>query len=74
MGRNWGEGGSREGEEAGGSSRVACCGSQREKVEQLNLQLGVDVMSSVGGNPTTLPAEVFVVETEERFRVGNSPF
>ena len=27
------EGGSREGEEDGGSSGAACCGSQREKVE-----------------------------------------
>ena len=31
-------------------------------------------MSSVRGNPTTLLAKVFVVETEERFRVGNSHF
>ena len=31
-------------------------------------------MSSVRGNPTTLPTKVSVVETQERFRVGNSPF
>ena len=40
-------------------------------MEQLNLQLGVQDVSSVRGNPT---AEVSVVEIEERFRVGNSPF
>ena len=43
-------------------------------MEQLNLQLGVQDVSSVRGNPTTLPAEVSVIEIEERFRVGNSPF
>ena len=43
-------------------------------MEQLNLQLGVQDVSSVRGNPTTLPVEVSFVETEERFRVGNSPF
>ena len=31
-------------------------------------------MSLIRGNPTTLPVEVSFVETEERFRVGNSPF
>ena len=31
-------------------------------------------MSSVRGNPTTLLAEVSIVETKERFRVGNSHF
>ena len=43
-------------------------------MEQLNLQLGVQDVSLVRGNPTTLPVEVSFVETEERFRVGNSPF
>ena len=43
-------------------------------MEQLNLQLGVQDVSLVRGNPTTLPVEVSFVETKERFRVGNSPF
>ena len=43
-------------------------------MEQLNLQLGVQDVSLVRGNPTTLPAKVSFVETKERFRVGNSPF
>ena len=57
-GRICGEDSPRVGEEDGGTSRAVCCGSQREKVEQLSLQLGVQDVSSVGGNPPTLPVEV----------------
>ena len=71
-GRICGEGGSRVGEEDGGISRVACCGSQRKKVEQLNLQLGVQDVSSVRGNAPTLPVEASIVEIEVRGRVGTS--
>ena len=41
-------------------------------MEQLNLQLGVQDVSLVRGNPTTLPVEVSVVETAERVGVGTS--
>ncbi|RVW41828.1 hypothetical protein CK203_108406 [Vitis vinifera] len=67
-----GEGGLRVGEDGGGTSRAVCCGSKREKVEQLRLQLGVQDMSLAGGNPPTLPVEVFDVETDVRGRVGVS--
>lgn len=40
-GRIYEEGGLRVREEDGGISRVVCCGSQMEKVEQMSLQLGV---------------------------------
>ena len=67
-----GESGSRVGEEDGGISRFACYGSQRKKVEQLNLQLRVQDVSSGRGNPPTLPDEASIVETEVRGRVGTS--
>ena len=57
-GRICGEDSPRVGEEDGGTSRAVCCGSQREKVEQLSLQLGVQDVSFVEGNPPTLPVEV----------------
>ena len=41
VGSMCGEGGLRVGEDGGGTSRAVCCGSKREKVEQLRLQLGV---------------------------------
>ena len=45
-----GKGRPRVGEENGGSQCVVCCGSQREKVEQLRWQMGVQDVSHAGGN------------------------
>ncbi|KAL6331568.1 hypothetical protein AAG906_011508 [Vitis piasezkii] len=67
-----GKGGPRVGEENGGSQCVVCCGSQREKVEQLRSQMGVQDVSHAGGNPPTLSVEVSGEETDERARVGGS--
>ncbi|RVW46466.1 hypothetical protein CK203_067277 [Vitis vinifera] len=71
-GRIYREGGLRVEEEDGGTSHVVCCGSQREKVKQLSLQLEVQDVSFVGGNPLTLPIEVYGIETDVRGRVGIS--
>ena len=39
----------------------------------MNLQLGVQDVSSYGGNSTALPAVVSDVEVEERIKVGKPP-
>ena len=70
MGSFNGEGGSREGEEDGGTSRVLCCGSQREKVEQLRLQQGVLDVSSFGGVPSFPLAVISDAGTAVEGRVG----
>ena len=67
-----GEGGSRVGEEDGGTSRALCCGSQREKVEQLRLQQEVLDVSSIGGVPSIPPIVVSGAETVVEGRVGTT--
>ena len=67
-----GEGGSRVGEEDGGTSRALCCGSQREKVEQLRLQQEVLDVSSIGGVPSIPPVVVFGAKTVMEGRVGTA--
>ncbi|KAJ9707678.1 hypothetical protein PVL29_002633 [Vitis rotundifolia] len=66
------KGSPRVGEEFDGSQSVVCYGSQREKVEQLRSQMGVQDVSHVGGNPPTLSVEVSGEETDERGWVGGS--
>ena len=61
--REGGGGGSREGEEVGGTSCVLCCGSQREKVEQLRLQQGVLDVSSSESVPSFPPVVISDVGT-----------
>ena len=67
-----GEGGSREGEEDGGTSCAVCYGSQREKVEQLRLQQGVQNVSTTGGVLSTPPVVAFGAGTVVEGRVGTS--
>ena len=62
--------GQRVGEEVDGSHRVACCGSQREKVEYLRMQLEVQDVALAGGKPPILSVEVSAEETDERGWVG----
>ena len=67
-----GEGDSRVGEEDGGTSCAFCCGSQREKVEQLRMQQGVLDVSSIGGVLSIPPTVVFGAETVVEGRVGTT--
>ena len=69
-GSSSGKGGLRVGEEAVGSHWVACCGSQREKVEQLRLQSEVQDVALAGGKPPTLSGEASAEETDERRWAG----
>ena len=67
-----GKDGLRVGEEVDGSHCVACCGSQREKVEYLRMQSEVQDVALAGGKPPILSVEVSVEETNERGWVGGS--
>ena len=58
--------GLRVGEEAAGSHRVACCGSQRKKVEQLRLQAEVQDVARDRGKPPIPSDEASAEETVER--------
>ncbi|RVW29093.1 hypothetical protein CK203_112343 [Vitis vinifera] len=57
-------------EEAAGSHWVACCGSQRKRVEQLRLQAEVQDVALTGGKPPMLSGEAFAEETVERRWAG----
>ena len=64
------KGGLRVGEEAVGSHWVACCRSQREKVDKLRLQSEVQDVALAGGKPPTLSGEASTEETDERRWAG----
>ena len=65
------KGGLRVGEEAAGSHRVAYCGSQRKRVEQLRLQAEVQDVALHGGKPPMPSDEVSAEETVERRWAGS---
>ena len=58
--------GLRVGEEAAGSHRVACCGSQRKGVEQLGLQVEVQDVAHNGGKTLFPSVEASAEGTDER--------
>ena len=65
-GSSSGKSGLRAGEEVVGSHRVACCGSQREGVEQLGLQVEVQDVARNGGKTLFPSVEASVEGTDER--------
>ena len=65
-GSSSGKGRLRVGEEAAGSHWVACCGSQRKRVEQLRLQAEVQDVALDGEKPPIPSDEASAEETVER--------